>query len=202
MLVKTFSCEKTTIQPSLCSKNIFCYFAGARNVLDTFLTCNLWNWLKELKFPFELRDIAIGSYTNDIVKFRNSWSWLREIKCNKHIKKYCSLWDFLAYTLTSLNNLEDQSCVTLTFVSSVIILIVHVNDILVMVMSPYDLKKQRRIIWVLGCSPCFIMNINKMKVMMTKSEKISYDTFLYSNNNFEDVPSYKCLGIDIHHMLN
>jgi hypothetical protein len=38
--------------------------------------------------------------------------------------------------------------------------------------------------------------------MIIKSNKISYDTFIYDNNNFEEVTSYKYLRIDIHHKLN
>ena len=38
--------------------------------------------------------------------------------------------------------------------------------------------------------------------MIIKSNKISYDTFVYENNNLEEVTSYKCLGIDIHNKLN
>jgi hypothetical protein len=43
---------------------------------------------------------------------------------------------------------------------------------------------------------------NKSKVMIIKSNKIPYDTFVYDNNNLEEVNSYKYLGIDIHHKLN
>ena len=38
--------------------------------------------------------------------------------------------------------------------------------------------------------------------MTIKSNRISYDTFIYDNNNLEKVTSYKYLGIDIHHKLN
>jgi hypothetical protein len=47
-----------------------------------------------------------------------------------------------------------------------------------------------------------IVNTDKTKVMIIKSNKIPYDTFLYENNNLEEVTSYKYLGIDIHHKLN
>ena len=46
------------------------------------------------------------------------------------------------------------------------------------------------------------INTDKSKVMITKSNKISYDTFIYDNNNLEEVTSYKYLGIHIHHKLN
>jgi hypothetical protein len=38
--------------------------------------------------------------------------------------------------------------------------------------------------------------------MIIKSKNITYDTFLYDNNNLEEVPSYKYLRINIHHKLN
>ena len=42
----------------------------------------------------------------------------------------------------------------------------------------------------------------KTKVMIVKSNKITYDTFVYDNNNLEEVISYKYLGTNIHHKLN
>jgi hypothetical protein len=46
------------------------------------------------------------------------------------------------------------------------------------------------------------VNSEKTKVMIIKSNKITYDTFVYEKNNLEEVTSYKYLGIDIHHKLN
>ena len=46
------------------------------------------------------------------------------------------------------------------------------------------------------------VNSDKTKVMIIKSNKIPYDTFVYENNNLEEVNSNKYLGIDIHHKLN
>jgi hypothetical protein len=46
------------------------------------------------------------------------------------------------------------------------------------------------------------VNTNKTKVMVIKSNKITYDSFVYDNNNLEEVTSDKYLGIDIHHKLN
>jgi len=46
------------------------------------------------------------------------------------------------------------------------------------------------------------MDTKKTEVMIIKSQKITYDTFLYDNNSLEEVPSYKYLGINIHHKLN
>ena len=47
-----------------------------------------------------------------------------------------------------------------------------------------------------------IINIDKTKVMIIKSKKVSYVNFVYDDINFEEVSSYKYLGIDIHHKLN
>jgi hypothetical protein len=41
-----------------------------------------------------------------------------------------------------------------------------------------------------------------MKVMIIKSNKITYDNFVYDNNILEEVPLYKYLGIDIHQKMN
>ena len=38
--------------------------------------------------------------------------------------------------------------------------------------------------------------------MIIKSNKITYGTFVYDNNNLEEVTSDKYLRIDIHHKLN
>jgi hypothetical protein len=38
--------------------------------------------------------------------------------------------------------------------------------------------------------------------MIIKSDKITYNTFVYDNNNMEEVPSYTYLGTDINHKLN
>ena len=38
--------------------------------------------------------------------------------------------------------------------------------------------------------------------MIIKSNKITYNNFVYDNNILEEVPLYKYLGIDIHRKLN
>lgn len=43
---------------------------------------NLWNRLKELKVPFELRVNMIRLYENVIAKFRNTRGWSKDINCN------------------------------------------------------------------------------------------------------------------------
>lgn len=46
-----------------------------------------------------------------------------------------------------------------------------------------------------------IVNINKIKVIIIKSKKMTYNNFIYYNNYLEELPSYKYLGIKIHHII-
>jgi len=98
--------------------------------------------------------------------------------------------------------LEDAGCVGSTLASIVIILLIYVDDIVLIENSPYDLGKQLIILKDFCSSMGMTMNTNKIKVMIVKSKRITYDTFFYDNNSLEEVPSYKYLGIDIHHNLN
>ena len=45
-----------------------------------------------------------------------------------------------------------------------------------------------------------ILNINKTKVMIIKSKKVSYTNFVCDNRNLEEVTSYKYPEIDTHHL--
>ena len=71
-----------------------------------------------------------------------------------------------------------------------------------MVRSPRDLENQLRILKDFCSNMGMTVNTNKTKVMIIKSNKITYDTFVYDNNNLEEVNSYKYIGIDIHHKIN
>jgi hypothetical protein len=84
----------------------------------------------------------------------------------------------------------------------VIILLLYVNDIVLMVRCPYDLNKKLRILKDFCSSMGMTVNTNKTKVMIIKSKNITYDNFVYDNNNLEEVTSYKYLRIDLHHKLN
>jgi hypothetical protein len=98
--------------------------------------------------------------------------------------------------------LENSSCVGLTLASIVIILLLYVDDIVLMAQSPYDPSKQLITLKDFCSSMGMNVNIDKTKVMIIKSKRITYDTFVYDNNSLEEVPSYKYLGMDIHHKLN
>jgi hypothetical protein len=84
----------------------------------------------------------------------------------------------------------------------VINLLLYVDDIVLMARSPHDLENQLRILKDFCSNMGMTVNTDKTKVMIIKSNKITYDTFIYDNNNLEEVTSYKYLGIDIHHKLN
>jgi hypothetical protein len=71
-----------------------------------------------------------------------------------------------------------------------------------MTKSPYDLGKKLIILKDFCFSMCMTMNNDKTKVMIIKSKRITYNTFVYDNNSLDEVPSYKYLGINIHHKLN
>ena len=68
--------------------------------------------------------------------------------------------------------------------------------------SPHDLENQLRILKDFCSNMGMTVNTDKTKVMIIKSYKITYDTFIYDNDNLEEVTSYKYLGINIYHKLN
>jgi hypothetical protein len=165
---------------------------------------NLWNRLEELKLPSGLRAVAVSLYENVIAKFRSTEGYLEEINCSIGFKK-----DFpLSPTLFGIYIdkleafLDTVGCVGPNLASIVIILLLYADDIFIMERNPYDLSKQLRILKDLFSSTIMTMDTDKMKVMIIKPNKITYDTFIYDRNNLEEVPSYKYIGIDIHHKLN
>jgi hypothetical protein len=98
--------------------------------------------------------------------------------------------------------LGDAGCVGMTLASIAIILLLYLDDIVLMEKCPYDLGKQLIILKDFCSSMGMTMNTKKTKVMIIKSKRITYNTFVYDNNSLEEFPSYKYLGIDIHHKLN
>jgi hypothetical protein len=98
--------------------------------------------------------------------------------------------------------LEDAGCVGPNLASIVIILLLHVDDIVLMEKIPYDLGKNLIILKDLFSSMDMTVNTEKTKAMIIKSKRFTYNNFVYDNNRLEEVPSYKYLGIDIHHNLN
>jgi hypothetical protein len=98
--------------------------------------------------------------------------------------------------------LEDADYDGLTLASIFITILLYVDDIVLMAKSPHDLDKKPITLKDFFSSMGITVNTNKTKVMIIKSKRITYDTFVYENNNLAEVASYKYLGIDIHHKLN
>jgi hypothetical protein len=98
--------------------------------------------------------------------------------------------------------LEDAGCVGPTLASIVIILLLYVDDIVLMVKSPYDLGKHLITLKDFRSSMGMNMNTDKTKVVIIQFKRITYNTFVYDNNSLAEVPSYKNRGNNIHHKLN
>jgi hypothetical protein len=143
-------------------------------------------------------------YENGIAKFKNTKGWSKEINCNIGVKQGCSLSPtiFCIYIDKLEDCLEKAGCVDPTLTGIVINLLLYADDIVLMARSPHDLENKLRILKDFFSNMSMTLNTNKTKVMIIKSIKITYDTFIYDNNNLEEVTSYKYLGIDIHHKLN
>jgi hypothetical protein len=73
--------------------------------------------------------------------------------------------------------LEDARCVRPTLASIVIILLIYVDDIFLMEKIPYDLGKQLIILKDFFSSMGMPVNTNKIKVMIIKFKRITYDNF-------------------------
>jgi hypothetical protein len=165
---------------------------------------NLWNKLEELKVPFELRVVVARMYEKVIAKFRDFEGWSEEINCNIGIKQGCPLSPTLfdIYIDKLEDCLDDAGCVDPTLAGIIIILLLYVDHIVLMAKSPYDLGKQLIILKDFCCSMSMTVKNDKTKVMIIKSKRITYDTFVYENNSLKEVSSYTYLGLDIHHKLN
>jgi hypothetical protein len=184
-------------------KNIFCFFVYFRKSFDMVPRKNLWKRLEEIKVPLELRVSPIRMYENVISKIKNTKCWSKEINCNIGVKQGCPLSptifciyiDKLEYCLEKAGYVEP----TLT---GIVNLILYDDDISLMERSPHDVKNELRILKDFFSNMGKTVKTDKTKVMIIKSNTIPYDTFVYENNNMEEVTSYKYLGIDIHHNLN
>ena len=98
--------------------------------------------------------------------------------------------------------LEEEGCVRPTLTGIVINILLYANDIILMTRSPHDLGMQLIILKYFFSNMGMIVNTNNDKIMIIKCNKITYDTFVYENNNLEEVTSYKYLRISLHHKLN
>jgi hypothetical protein len=183
---------------------LFCCFVDFRKYFDMVPRKTNWNRLEEIKVPLELRASAIRMYENVISKFKNTEGWSKEINYNIRVKQGfpLSLVLFGIYIDTLEECSEKADCVSPTLTSIVINILLYADDIVLMARIPHDLQNQLRILKDFCCNMGMTVNIDKGKVMIIKSNKIPYDTFVYDNNNLEEVTSYKYVGIDIHHKLN
>jgi hypothetical protein len=183
--------------------NLFCCFVDFRKDFDTIPRKKIWNRLEEMKVSFKLRVLIIILYEKVISKCKNTWGWLKEINYNIGVKQGCplSLTLFGIYIDKLEYCLEEAGCVVPTLTGTVINLLLYVDDIILMARSPHDLENQLRILKYFFSNMGIIVNTDKNKVIITKPNKITYDTFIYDNKKLEEVTSYKYLGIDIHHKL-
>jgi hypothetical protein len=165
---------------------------------------NLWNRLEEIKVSLKLRVVAIRMYENVIAKFKNTEGWSKEINCNIGVKQGCPVSPTLfgIYIDKLEDCLEKAGCVGPTLTGIVINLLLYVDDIVLMARSPHDIENKLRILEDFFSNMDMTVNTDKTKAIIIKSNKITYDTFIYDNNNLEEVTSYKYLGIYIHHKLN
>jgi hypothetical protein len=184
--------------------NLFCCFVDFRKAFDMVPRKNLWNRLEEIKVPLELRAATIRMYQNIIANLKNTQGWSKDINYNMRVKQGCPLSPTLfgIYIDKLEECLEKVGCVSPTLTGIVINLLLYGNDIILMARSPHDLENQLRILKDFFSNMGMTINTHKTKVMIIKSNKIPYDTFVYDNNNLEKVNSYKYLGIDIYHKLN
>jgi hypothetical protein len=122
---------------------------------------------------------------------------LKEINCKIGVKQGCPLSPTLfdIYIDNLEDCLEDAGYVGPTRATIIIILLLYVDDIVLMVKSPYDLGERLIILKDFFSSMDIIVNTNKTKIMIIKSKRISYDTLYMATIVWK-----KCLHI--HHNLN
>ena len=85
--------------------------------------------------------------------------------------------------------LEKTSCVGPTLIGIVINLLLYADDFVLMEKSPHDLENRLRILKDFCSNMGMIVNNDKTKVMIIKSNKIPNDTFVYEKKNLEEVAS-------------
>jgi hypothetical protein len=179
------------IAEELCNTktNILCCFINFIKYFNTIPRKNLSDRLEERKVPFELRVVAIRLYENNISKFKNTEGWSKEINCNIGVKKGCPLSPTLfGVNIDKLEEcLEEVGCVCQTPTGIVINILLYVDDIVLMERSPYDLAEQLRILNNFFSNMDMNVKVDKTKLMIIKSNKITYDTFIYDKNNLEEV---------------
>jgi len=127
---------------------------------------------------------VIRLYENFIAELRIPKGWSQEINFNIVFNQGCLMSPILfsIYIEKLEYCLEVTGCVGTTLSSIEIVILLYVVDIVVMTRNLYDLNNQLRILKEFFTSTCMIVNTEETKVMIIKSNKITYDTFLYDNN--------------------
>ena len=139
----------------------------------------------------------IRLYDNFITNFRNNEGWSKEIKCNIGVRQGLTLSHTLFFIyISKLEGCLEGGFLNTTLSKIVINLLIYVDDSVILVRCFLDVKKQLIIIKDLRFSMGIPVNTHKTKVMITKSENITYTIFFYDNNNLEEVTSSKYLGLD------
>ena len=120
-------------------------------------------------------------YESVIATFKNTEGWSKKINCNIGVKQGCPLSPTLfgIYIGKLEECLEKASCVGPSLTGIVINLFLYADDIILMVRSPHNLENQLRILKDFFSNMGMIVNTDKTKVMIIKSNKITYDTFIY-----------------------
>jgi hypothetical protein len=170
--------------------NLFCCFVDYRKPFDMVPRKNLWNRLEEKKVSLEFRVATIRMYENVIATFKNTEGWSKEINYNTRVKQGCPLSPTLfgIYIDKLEDCLEKAGCVVPTLTGIVINLPLYADDI-IMERSPHDIENRLIILKDFCSNMGMNVNIDKTKVMIIKSNKIPYDTFIYDKNNLEEVTS-------------
>ena len=129
---------------------------------------------------------------------------VKYINCNIGVNQGFSLSPTLfgIYNDNLQGNLEEEGCVDTTLAVIVNILLVYVVDIVLIEICISDLDKQLKTMKDFFSNMDMTINTNKTKVMIIKSNKFSYDHFVYDKKKLDEVYSYKYLHIDICHKLN
>jgi len=139
-----------------------CYFVDFRKTFDTVFRKKLWDRLEEIKVFFELSVVSTRFSENIISKF---------IKTRRPGEKKLT-----AILLEEC--LEEVGCVGPSLTDIVINLLLYANDIILMARTriPHDLGEKLIILMVFCSNMHMTFNIDKTKVMIIKSNKITYDT--------------------------
>jgi hypothetical protein len=85
--------------------------------------------------------------------------------------------------------LKEAGFVGPTLTVIVINIFLYADDIILMASIYHDIENQLRIYKNFFFNMGMTVNIDKTKVMIIKSNKITYDTFLYDKNILEEVTS-------------